>query len=57
VGRGQAEAPAKPLQAPVGHRQPRAADIPADRQKTESDRRIDQINREVASKLRICRGC
>jgi hypothetical protein len=44
-------------QAPVGHRQPRASDIPANIQKTESDLREERVNRELDKKLRICRNC
>lgn len=45
-----------PLPAPVGHRQPRAADIPfSEKSAAEQaeDRRQDELNR----RLRICRGC
>jgi hypothetical protein len=46
-------------QAPVGHRQPRASDIPADSQSiaTEEGRRQMQRDRELDKKLWICRGC
>jgi hypothetical protein len=44
--------------APVGHRQPRAEDIPAeDPKKRESDRQIGRLDRAVDDKLTICRGC
>ena len=45
--------------APVGHRQPRASDIPADSQSiaTEEGRRQLQRDRELDKKLWICRGC
>jgi len=54
----RAAAPAaKPWPAPVGHRQPRAADIPADGRKHESDAWLQRLNRELDRKLWICRGC
>jgi hypothetical protein len=45
--------------APVGHRQPRASDIPADTERTatDEDRRQLQRDREIDKKLWICRGC
>ena len=47
----------KPRSAPVGHRQPRAADIPADAPKDELAQRIERINRSLDRQLQICRGC
>ena len=44
-------------QAPVGHRQPRAADIPANAPKHESDAWLQRLNRQIDRKLQICRGC
>jgi hypothetical protein len=42
-------------QAPVGHRQPRAADVPPPRPLSEAERRE---NEEIHRLLRsICRGC
>jgi hypothetical protein len=44
-------------QAPVGHRQPRASDIPADARRTpEEDQQISR-DRELDKQLWICRGC
>jgi hypothetical protein len=43
-------------QAPVGHRQPRAADMPA-MSPNEEDRWLNDVNRETDRKLQICRGC
>jgi hypothetical protein len=43
-------------QAPVGHRQPRAAELPA-RSPTDEDRWLNQVNRDIDRKLQICRGC
>ena len=51
-------ADAAPLpQAPVGHRQPRAADIPAPPEKTAADRERERKDRELNERLRICRNC
>jgi hypothetical protein len=44
-----------PLPAPVGHRQPRASDIPQDQAKSEA--RGDAGFRDLDAKLRICKGC
>jgi hypothetical protein len=57
TSRSDGAAKAAVPQAPVGHRQPRASDIPADIQKTESDLREERVNRELDKKLRICRNC
>jgi len=43
-----------PLPAPVGHRQPRQADLPPDVVKREN--RGEQ-GRDFDAKLRICKGC
>ena len=58
-GTSQSDSGVKPSvpQAPVGHRQPRASDIPTNIQKSESDLREEQANRELNKKLRICRNC
>jgi hypothetical protein len=44
-------------QAPVGHRQPRAADIPRNVPPDPSDLRLQQQNRQLDRDLRLCRGC
>lgn len=44
-------------EAPVGHRQPRASDFPADRSRTSEEERQLQRDRELDKKLWICRGC
>jgi hypothetical protein len=44
-------------QAPVGHRQPTAADIPKDLPKNEADIAREKRDRELDAKLRICRNC
>jgi hypothetical protein len=42
--------------APVGHRQPRAADIPPSG-KSQAETLEERQQAELARKLRICRGC
>ncbi|TWB97000.1 hypothetical protein FBZ93_107246 [Bradyrhizobium macuxiense] len=50
------ETATRPWSAPVGHRQPRAADIPA--AASASQQIIDQEDAIVDRKIRgICRGC
>jgi hypothetical protein len=48
----------QPLQAPVGHRQPRAGDVPSEKNLSNPN---DPMNREDAALDRkiksICRGC
>jgi hypothetical protein len=44
-------------EAPVGHRQPRAADIPPNVPKDETDKGIEQLNRKLDRDMQICRGC
>ena len=45
-----------PWPAPVGHRQPRAADVPAERpQKGDPDERLKRLDRVLDGKLTICR--
>ena len=43
--------------APVGHRQPTAADVPQDLPKDAADAERVKRDRELDAKLRICRGC
>jgi hypothetical protein len=49
--------PSKPLQAPVGHRQPTAADVPKDVTKDAAAEEHEKRERELDAKLQICRGC
>jgi hypothetical protein len=45
-------------QAPAGHRQPRAADLPAETPKdVAADRRQQQRDRKLDRALQLCRGC
>ena len=43
--------------APVGHRQPTAADIPKNVPKDAADLEREKRDRELDAKLQICRGC
>jgi hypothetical protein len=43
-------------QAPIGHRQPRAADLPA-MSPNEEDAWVNRVNRDTDRKLQICRSC
>jgi hypothetical protein len=45
-----------PWLAPVGHRQPRVADIPADKPPTALERAQERLNVQLDQKLIICRG-
>ena len=44
-------------QAPVGHRQPRAADLPPAAERTAADQERERKDRELDKRLRICRNC
>jgi hypothetical protein len=46
-----------PWLAPVGHRQPRQADIPRREAVSAWERQQQQFDRELDRKLIICRGC
>lgn len=43
--------------APVGHRQPTAADVPKDLPTTAEQAEHERRERELDAKLQICRGC
>jgi len=43
--------------APVGHRQPTAADIPKNLPKDAAELEREKRDRELDAKLQICRGC
>jgi hypothetical protein len=45
-----------PLQAPVGHRQPRISDLPA-APRSDDNRAAGGSRDDIDSRLRICRGC
>jgi hypothetical protein len=45
-----------PIPAPVGHRQPRAADIPPTA-RTPAELQEERQQAELNRRLRICRGC
>lgn len=46
-----------PWLAPVGHRQPRRADIPQHEAGSAGEQQQRQLDREFDRKLIICRGC
>jgi hypothetical protein len=48
------ETATKPWSAPVGHRQPRAADIPASASQQTLDQEDAMVDRKISN---ICRGC
>jgi hypothetical protein len=50
-------APGQVPPAPVGHRQPRAADIPATTDKSPAEQHVEKLQKEGDKKLNICRGC
>ena len=51
-------APSNAPSAPVGHRQPTAADVAKPKAKADSlDPAIEKRERELNKKLQICRGC
>jgi hypothetical protein len=43
--------------APVGHSQPRAADVPIGIPLSPSSADLQALDRELDAKLKICRGC
>jgi hypothetical protein len=45
-----------PLPAPVGHRQPKPSDLPAETAKGENHT-LEPALRDLDERLRICRGC
>jgi hypothetical protein len=46
-----------PWRAPIGHRQPRGADIQLNESISEWEGQQDRLNKELDRKLIICRGC
>jgi hypothetical protein len=46
-----------PWQAPIGHRQVRAADVPDKFTPTRSDLELEALDKALDPKLSICRGC
>jgi hypothetical protein len=55
VGAGSPQSTPSP--APIGHRQPKASDLPSVVPKDPSDEWLTRINRELDRKIQICRGC
>lgn len=45
-------------EAPVGHRQPKASEVPPDQQLTPAEKRQKELDQALDKKLKsICRGC
>jgi len=46
-------------EAPVGHRQPKASDVPQEETQNPTEKVIEDLDRALAQKLqgKICRGC
>jgi hypothetical protein len=57
VGSGAGSPQSTPSPAPIGHRQPKASDLPSVVPKDPSDEWLTRINRELDRKIQICRGC
>ncbi|MBX9825090.1 MAG: hypothetical protein K2Y27_08845 [Xanthobacteraceae bacterium] len=60
TGSAARESPSPPLtvpQAPVGHRQPKASDLPAESQRSAPGTGRPALDRELDKILQICRGC
>ena len=54
---GMAPPPQGAPQAPVGHRQPKLSDLPAESQNAATTTERSARDRELDRKLQICRGC
>jgi hypothetical protein len=50
------DARSMPLQAPVGHRQPRLSDLPSGPRR-DDDKATAASRDDIDDRLRICRGC
>jgi hypothetical protein len=47
-----------PLEAPIGHRQPRASDVPSEKNLTDPNDPLSKENAALDRKIKsICRGC
>lgn len=57
TGSAPSTAPGRVPPAPVGHRQPRAADVPSATDKSPADAHVEKLQDEGNKKLNICRGC
>jgi hypothetical protein len=60
TGSAVRESPSPPLsvpQAPVGHRQPKASDLPPESRDAATNTERSQRDRELDKVLEICRGC
>ena len=60
TGSAVRETPDPPLtvpEAPVGHRQPRAADLPPESKNSATESGRSQMDRDLDKAMEICRGC
>ena len=57
LSKAPGEGAASAAQAPVGHRQPRAADVANVQQNTPAEKQRAKRDRELDRRLQICRGC
>jgi hypothetical protein len=58
TGSGGAANPAPPREAPIGHRQPRAGDVPSEKNLTDPNDPLSKENAALDKKIKsICRGC
>ena len=60
TGSAVRESPSPPLsvpQAPIGHRQPKASDLPPESQRAATETERSPRDRELDKILQICRGC
>jgi len=57
TGSAVREIPPNVPPAPVGHRQPKLSDLPAESQNAATNTERSARDRELDRKLQICRGC
>ena len=58
AGSPGATSPQPAREAPVGHRQPRAADVPSEKNLSDPNDPLSKENAELDKKIKsICRGC
>ena len=56
--RGAANSPAPAREAPIGHRQPRAGDVPSEKNLSDPNDPLSKENALLDKKIKsICRGC
>ena len=58
AGSTGAASPAPPREAPIGHRQPRAGDVPSEKNLNDPNDPLSKENALLDKKIKsICRGC